>query len=83
MIEFPDTINDPELIDLPLEGGTHTWFNGDTSIAASRIDRILFTTEWSEQVSKIKQIALQRLTSYHVPITLHWIMGSEQILFQV
>ncbi|KAG5595642.1 hypothetical protein H5410_036874 [Solanum commersonii] len=71
MVEFLDFIEDLELIDLPLEGGTHTWFRGDTNNVASRIDRIIFTIEWSEQFSKMKQVALQRLTSNHVPIALH------------
>ncbi|KAG5610160.1 hypothetical protein H5410_021441 [Solanum commersonii] len=44
--EFSDFIEDLELIDLPLEGGTHTWFKGDTNNVASRIGRIIFTTEW-------------------------------------
>uniref|UniRef100_A0A0V0HT38 Putative ovule protein n=1 Tax=Solanum chacoense TaxID=4108 RepID=A0A0V0HT38_SOLCH len=84
MVEFSDTIEDLELFDFPLEGGAHTWFRGDLNTAASRIDRIIFTSEWSEQFSKVKQIALQRLTSDHVPIALHcgpW--GPEQILFQI
>ncbi|CAN4116718.1 unnamed protein product [Withania somnifera] len=49
MVEFSDTLEDLELIDLPLEGGTFT----------------------CEQFNKVKQSAPQRLTSDHVPITLH------------
>ncbi|CAN4119501.1 unnamed protein product [Withania somnifera] len=33
MVEFSDTLQDLELIDLPLEGGTFTWFKGDTYIS--------------------------------------------------
>uniref|UniRef100_A0A0V0HCT0 Putative ovule protein n=1 Tax=Solanum chacoense TaxID=4108 RepID=A0A0V0HCT0_SOLCH len=85
MVEFSDFIEDLELIDLPLEGGTHTWFRGDTNNVASRIDRILFTTEWSEQFSKMKQVALQRLTSDHVPIALHcgpWDLNKSYFKFE-
>ncbi|XP_049414636.1 uncharacterized protein LOC125877362 [Solanum stenotomum] len=85
MVEFLDFIEDLELIDLPLEGGTQTWFRGDTNNIASRIDRIIFTTEWSEQFSKIKQAALQRLTSDHVPIALHcgpWDLNKSYFKFE-
>lgn len=58
MAEFFETIEDRELIDLPFEGGSHTWFKGDTNNTTSRIDIILFFTEWSEQFSKVKQTIL-------------------------
>uniref|UniRef100_M1AGP9 Uncharacterized protein n=1 Tax=Solanum tuberosum TaxID=4113 RepID=M1AGP9_SOLTU len=70
MIEFSDTIEDLELIDLLLEGGQYTWFKGDTHTTTSRIDRILFTFEWSDQFNKMKQTTFQRMTSDHVPIAL-------------
>lgn len=70
MVEFSDTIEDVGLFDFPLEGGAHTWFRGDMNTAASRIDTIIFTSDCSEQFSKVKQIALQRLTSDHVPVAL-------------
>lgn len=70
MAEFSDALDDLELIDLPLEGGSHTWFRGDTNNTTSWIDKILFSAEWSEQFSKVKQTTLQRLTSDHVPIAL-------------
>ncbi|KAG5620466.1 hypothetical protein H5410_005684 [Solanum commersonii] len=53
MVEFSDTIEDLELFDFPLEGGAHTWFRGDLNTAASRIDRIIFTSEWSEQFKSL------------------------------
>lgn len=71
MIQLSDTIEDVELIDLPLEGGSYTWFRGDPNNAASRIDRVLFySQQWSEQFNRVKQMTLQRLTSDHVPISL-------------
>lgn len=57
MIELSDTIEDLELIDLPL-GGTYTWFRGDTNNAASRINIVLFSTEKSGQFIRVKQTTL-------------------------
>ncbi|KAM3222863.1 hypothetical protein P3L10_022133 [Capsicum annuum] len=70
MIELSDTIEDLELTDLPLEGGSYTWFRGDTNNTTSRIDRVLFSAEWSEQFNRVKKKTVQRLTSDHVPISL-------------
>lgn len=44
MIEFSDTIEELELIDLPLEGCQYTWFKGDTHTTTSKIDQILFSS---------------------------------------
>lgn len=38
-----------ELIDLPLQGADYTWYRGEEdSTQASRIDRFLISTEWSD-----------------------------------
>lgn len=42
----------------------------DSHNTASRIDRILFSSEWDVNCSYIKQALLQRLISDHVPIAL-------------
>ncbi|XP_047259929.1 uncharacterized protein LOC124892764 [Capsicum annuum] len=65
MIELSETIEDLELTDLPLEGGSYTWFRGDTNNTTSRIDRVLFSVEWSEQFNRVKKKTVQRLTSDH------------------
>lgn len=70
MVEFSNFIEDMSLIDLQLEGGIYTWYKGDTHTTASRIDRILISEEWDDCFSNIKQFALQRVTSDHVPIVL-------------
>lgn len=57
MIELSDTIEDLELIDLPL-GASYTWFRGDTNNAASRINIVLFSTEKSGQFIRVKQTTL-------------------------
>lgn len=41
MVEFSDFIEDKNLMDPQLEGGTITWFKGDNFRSASRIDRII------------------------------------------
>lgn len=61
MGEFSECIEDMELIDLPLDGGTYTWFKGDNHTAASRIDRILVSTKWNNQFNNMKQSTLQRV----------------------
>ncbi|KAG5630486.1 hypothetical protein H5410_002203 [Solanum commersonii] len=54
--EFSDLIEDLNLIDLQLANAKFTWFKGDNHQIASRIDRILYTT--------------QRIMSDHFPVTL-------------
>ncbi|XP_047257605.1 uncharacterized protein LOC124889670 [Capsicum annuum] len=68
MKEFSDFIEDMELIDLQLTGASYTWFKGDNHTTASRIDRILISTEWNNLFSNLKQTTFQRVTSDHVPI---------------
>lgn len=43
---------------------------GEEALQASRIDRFLFSTEWDEFFSAIKQIALPRPISDHKPMVL-------------
>jgi len=70
MIDFSDFIEDMDLLDLQLEGGSFTWFKGDNNNADSRIDRILISKEWDDSFCKIKQAVLQKLCSDHNPIAL-------------
>ena len=46
MNEFSDVIEEMELIDPQLEGGEYTWARGSSTEAVSRINRILYSTEW-------------------------------------
>lgn len=48
MAEFSEWINDMELIDPPLFGGSFTWRRGDNHRSASRIERYLFSHQWEE-----------------------------------
>jgi len=70
MRSFSDTIQDLNLIDLPLQGAQFTWSRGDNFVQASRIDRFLISTEWSDSFKDVKQSALPKVISDHKPILL-------------
>lgn len=70
MIEFSDFINDMEVVDPPLIGGSFTWEKGDNQQAFSRIDRFLFSTEWNDEFKNISQTLLPRVSSDHAPLLL-------------
>lgn len=70
MNEFTEWINEMEFIDPPLLGVTYTWRRGDTHTSASRIDRFLYSSQWDESFTQIKQSLLPRLGSDHNPIML-------------
>lgn len=60
MVEFLDFVEDMELIDLHLEGGSYTWFKGDNHVIASRIERILVSKEWNDLFSNMKSRLLSK-----------------------
>ncbi|XP_047259646.1 uncharacterized protein LOC124892401 [Capsicum annuum] len=70
MRSFSDTIQDLNMIDLPLQGAHFTWSRGDNIVQASRIDRFLISTEWNDSFRAIKQSALPKVISDHKPILL-------------
>lgn len=70
MNNFADFIEEMELIDPPLVGGSNTWIGGDSMEAASRIDRIMYSNEWGDYFSNVKQELLPRVCSDHVSIAL-------------
>ncbi|XP_047268842.1 uncharacterized protein LOC124898822 [Capsicum annuum] len=68
MAEFSDCVNALQLIDPPLFGGFYTWRRGESHNSASRIDRFLYSTEWEDSFTQVKQTLLPRLGSDHNPI---------------
>lgn len=63
-----------------LNGGTFTWFKGESNHCASRLDRFLISEGRDEQFKLIKQRVLPRLTSDHCPIMLEcgdWRKGKD------
>ena len=46
---FSEFVEDFNLIDLPLEGGSYTWSRGSVQPSMSRIDRVLVSQDWEEQ----------------------------------
>jgi len=55
MAEFSECIEELELIDPPLFGGSYTWRRGENHNSASRINKFLFSSQWGEQFVNIKQ----------------------------
>ncbi|WMV49663.1 hypothetical protein MTR67_043048 [Solanum verrucosum] len=70
MEDFSDFIEDMELEDPPLTGGSFTWRKGDNYDTTTRLDRFLFSEEWEVSFRKIKQTIMPRVTSDHNPLQL-------------
>ncbi|XP_065628779.1 uncharacterized protein LOC136067191 [Quercus suber] len=65
---FSEFIEDLNLIDLPLEGGSFTWSSGSDQPSMSRIDRVLVSHDWEEHYPNAIQRILPRPISDHFPI---------------
>ena len=61
---------DPDLVDLPLEGGSYTWSSGTEQPTMSRIDRALVTPDWEDHFPDALQRILPSPISDHSPILL-------------
>ncbi|WMV14420.1 hypothetical protein MTR67_007805 [Solanum verrucosum] len=70
MEEFSSCIEELQLVDPPLLGGSFTWRRGEDHSCASRIDRILHCAEWGDNFTHIKQSCLPKMASDHNPIIL-------------
>ncbi|WMV07400.1 hypothetical protein MTR67_000785 [Solanum verrucosum] len=69
-VQFSKWINEMELFDPLLFGGSYTWRRGENHMSASRIDRFLFSSQWEELFLQIKQNLLPNVGSDHRPIML-------------
>lgn len=68
--DFSDFIEDMELQDLPLKGGSFTWRKGDRQDIAARLDIFLISEKWEVSFRKINQSILPRVTFDHNPLLL-------------
>lgn len=70
MTEFSEWINDMELVDPHLFGGSYIWRRSENYESASRIDRFLYSSQWKELYLHIKQSVIPKLGSDNNPIML-------------
>ncbi|RVW14448.1 putative mitochondrial protein [Vitis vinifera] len=70
MRRFAQVMDDLELIDLPLQGGSFTWSGGLHNQARARLDRFLVSPRWLDQFSNVTQKRLSQPISNHFPITI-------------
>ena len=68
MRRFAQVIDDLELVDLPLQGGSFTWSGGLHNQAWARLDRFLVSPSWLNQFSNVIQKRLPWPISDHFPI---------------
>ncbi|RVW48616.1 hypothetical protein CK203_098447 [Vitis vinifera] len=60
MRDFSSFIEEFELVDPPLGGGTFTWNGGEGGSLKAWLDRFLFLGDWEERVSGAMQVLLPR-----------------------
>ena len=70
MRRFSEIIEDLELRDLPLQGGSFTWRDGLNNQSHSRLDRFLVSNEWEGHFTGVVQCVLPKLVLDHFPILL-------------
>lgn len=67
LFEFIEDLN---LIDLLLEGGSYSWSSGTDQLLMPRIDRALVTPDWEEHYLDVIQRISPRPILDHSPILL-------------
>ena len=65
MRRFAQVMDDLELIDLPLQGGSFTWSGGFQNQAWARLDRFMVSPSWLDQFRNVTQKRLSRPISDH------------------
>ncbi|XP_075665339.1 uncharacterized protein LOC142635002 [Castanea sativa] len=70
MEKFSEFVEDLNLVDLPLEGGSFTWSSGFDQPMMFRIDRALVTPDWEDHFPNVSQRILPCTVSDHSPILL-------------
>ncbi|KAG5585521.1 hypothetical protein H5410_045955 [Solanum commersonii] len=70
MADFSSWIEDMELHDPHLNGGTFTWYRGADHDSAARLDMFLYSIEWEVQFRNIRQQIMPRVISDHNPVRL-------------
>ena len=70
MRSFVQTVDELELLDLPMQGGVFTWSGGRNNQSWARLDRFLVTQQWLDMFNGVAQCRLHRPTSDHFPILL-------------
>ena len=67
MRRFTHTVDELELLDLPLQGGALTWSGGRNNQAWARLDRLLVTQNWLDHFSGVIQSKLPDLPQITFP----------------
>ena len=70
MRRFAQTVDELELLDLPMQGGAFTWSGGRNNQSWARLDRFLVSQQWLDMFNGVAQCRLHRPTSDHFPILL-------------
>ncbi|KAL6320089.1 hypothetical protein AAG906_004598 [Vitis piasezkii] len=70
MRRFSEIIEDLELRDLPLQGGSFTWRDDLNNQSHSRLDRFLVSDEWEGHFTGVVQCVLPKPILDHFPILL-------------
>ena len=65
MRDFSGFIEEFELVDPPLGGGTFTWSGEEGGSLKARLDHLLFSGDWEERMSGAMQVFLPRPVSDH------------------
>lgn len=64
-------LDDLQLRDLPLSGGSYTWNGGLNNQSFSRLDRFLVLENWESYSNGLLQSVLSKPVSDHTPILLN------------